>query len=102
MVRKKDVSLVTYQCDQCEGTFKLQALLNSHKMKTHRVESTNVEMEAGIKRQRSSSPGNKKTKRKKEDEISEIKVLTDKFNVYKKEVEHKYNVLLEENKKMKN
>ena len=98
---KKEVNIVTYNCDQCEGTFKLKALLNSHMMKTHQLVSVDVDIEAGMKRQHSSSPGTKKTKRKKEEEKSEIKMLQDKLNEYKKEVELKYNVLLEENKKVK-
>ena len=70
-------------------------------MKTHHVSSSDVEMEAGLKRQHSSSPGNKKTKKKKEEDTSEIKILQDKFNNYKKEVKSKYSVLIEENKKIK-
>ena len=98
---KKEVNMVTYDCTQCEGKFKLQALLNSHIMKTHHVETADVEMEAGIKRQHSSSPGTIKRKKKKGEDTSELKMLNDKFNAYKKEVEHKYSVLIEENRKIK-
>ena len=63
--------------------------------------SADVDMEVGIKRQHSSSPGNKKVKRKKKEEKSEIEMFQDKFNEYKKEVEQKYKVLVQENKKLK-